>query len=245
MPEHTIPYIFSITKESRVLTYFGAEHQTDIKHPQFDLLKNEFGKFMSPHMNKIVFTEGGVGKSYDNIVTATSHEGEAGFISFLAAQHSVPIFSPEPPSDYEIGELLKKFSEIEIVYYYLARVIAQFYGQNGVNDLGAYVDQIVKNDLSSPHFSKIYSFKDINDLHQKLFTFSLDLSDNEFFANVSNPLLSQSIVNRVAEESGYIRDYFIIDKISEHWRLGFSIFIVYGYTHAVMQENCIRETLGK
>lgn len=242
IPEHDIPYIFSVARDDQILLYFGAEHQTDIAHPQFNILKNKFELFLQNKSNKkIVFVEGGLGKFYEDVSVATATEGEPGFISYLAKENNIQVYSPEPSSDDEIGALLKKFKEEEIVYYYMSRVIAQFNRQNIHKDLYEYIDRITGKELQSSLFTRTYNSHDLSELHSAIFGSQIDLTDHDFFSEISNPLINKSIVNRIAEESGYIRDYFIINKIKGYWKDGFSIFIVYGYTHAVMQEKCILE----
>jgi hypothetical protein len=68
-------------------------------------------------------------------------------------------------------------------------------------------------------------------------------NDKNFFEEVSNPILTTSSINLVLREMSLVRDRYIVKQINKYWQEGKNIFIVYGASHAVMQEPAIRYML--
>ncbi len=64
--------------------------------------------------------------------------------------------------------------------------------------------------------------------------------DSEFFSKVVNPLLTISVINDVARSCGRLREIEILKEIERFWTEGKNIFIVYGQTHAVIQEPVLK-----
>ena len=68
----------------------------------------------------------------------------------------------------------------------------------------------------------------------------MDLLDKDFYISISDPTEDYSNINRILRESSLVRDKYIVKQIQKYWKEGKDIFIVYGASHAVMQEAAIR-----
>jgi hypothetical protein len=74
-----------------------------------------------------------------------------------------------------------------------------------------------------------------------MFNTPFDPTDKVFLSSILDPRLETSIINRISafDDSG-LRDNYILDEIEKYWKKGLSIFIIYGHSHAVMQEPVLR-----
>lgn len=244
---HKIPYFFSIEKNNQYLFYFGAKHSFDPKHKQFRLLKNYWKKFLNKTKKKkaIVLVEGGERPVSKNEIQSIKEGGEGDFMTFLANQENIETVSPEPEEDYERSELLKKFSREEIQYYYFARVVYQWNNLLDKPDFEKYISAFLKSDEKSSNWRDFdFSLENMKEVHKKLFKKDFNQNDKEFFYSIINPTFSAAVINLVSRESSTIRDNHIVKEIKKYWNKGKNIFIVYGSSHAVMQESVLREVLN-
>jgi hypothetical protein len=81
-------------------------------------------------------------------------------------------------------------------------------------------------------------------IHCSLFDKAFSLQDKDFFYHITNPVSADySIINTVCRKASILRDLHIIDYINKLIKNGKNIFIVYGGTHAIMQEPAMRTLL--
>jgi hypothetical protein len=78
-------------------------------------------------------------------------------------------------------------------------------------------------------------------IHRKIFGKELDLSDKDAVRRIQSPVSNESVINDIARASLKVRDCAILDSIGKFWEEGKNIFVVYGATHAIIQERAIRE----
>jgi hypothetical protein len=78
-------------------------------------------------------------------------------------------------------------------------------------------------------------------IHGRLFNTQFESRDKDFLSSILDPRLETSIINKISafDDSG-LRDNYILDEIDKYWKKGLSIFIIYGSSHAVMQEPVLR-----
>lgn len=81
-------------------------------------------------------------------------------------------------------------------------------------------------------------------IHASIFNQQFDELNKNFFYNITNPVDILCEINKVAVISGFVRDYYIVDKIKQYIEDGYSIYVEYGSNHAVMQEPALKELLG-
>ena len=74
---------------------------------------------------------------------------------------------------------------------------------------------------------------------------TMDINDELFFYNITNPVVTDTIINNVCRQASMLRDQYIIASIDQLIQDGKNIFVVYGATHAVMQEPAIKDIWNK
>jgi hypothetical protein len=241
-----VPYIYSLNNKGQSLYYFGAKHIMDPKHSQFEYLHEQWLNFLDnkPKEEIVVVHEGEVNeKNLMNLDDAIKKHGESGAIVFWAHQENIRNIRPEPTIQDDAKELLKKFSREEIFYFYIIRGIVSWQRKVEPSDFNEYISKNVeryKNIFGWESFD--FSFDPtILATHKKLFGKEFDLNDKEFLRKIPIPVGNLSIINEVARTSSQNRNFFILDTIEKLWNEGKNIFIVYGASHAIMQERAIKE----
>ena len=104
-------YILQIDEGGSELLYFGAKHSRDRNHPQRERIETLWKEFQPT----IAFQEGRsraylVGPLYERLLGLP----EPAIVHQLARRDDVPLYSLEPPYEYEIGELSKQWSSEQI-----------------------------------------------------------------------------------------------------------------------------------
>ncbi len=244
------PYFYSIESNEQILYYFGAEHTKDVSHLQFEILHAKWQDFLGKTKSKkrVVFFEGKLDS--EQLITleeSIKKYGESGTIVFWANQSNVTSHRPEPDIKIEIEKLLTDFSKDEIFYFYIARAIGHW--QHGMvmrKDFDEFINfnmERYRTVLDWQDF--VFSFETFKRIHKQIFGEELDLNDKNLFRKITNPAMNRTVFNEIAKKSSTIRNIFILEQIEEKWKEGYSIFVVYGSGHAVMQEGVIKSLVGK
>lgn len=241
---HEVPYFYFIKRSKQSLYHFGAKHTRDPHHPQFNLLLEKWQNFLdaTTQTKRIVFIEGRA--SVDQITTleeSINNRGETGAAIFLSIQEDIPFYRPEPETKDEVTELLKEFSRDDIFYFYVSRAVGSSLRVLSSENLTKTLELKIKqyqNELQWNDFD--FSLKNFEKIHQKIFNKKIDFDDKDFFIKISNPRLSETKINIITKKTSTFRNNFILSQIEKYWVEGYSIFIVYGASHVVMQEPAIR-----
>lgn len=138
--------------------------------------------------------------------------------------------------------ILSEFSPEEVEYYYFARIVYQWGNMEEPKpDFSTYVSNFLKGDK---HISKWedfdFSLENMKKIHHSLFGTDFNENDTDFFYSIVNPVELNTVVNKVARASSIYRDEHIIGEIKSYQEQGYSIFIQYGSSHAVMQEPALK-----
>lgn len=228
-----VEYVFS--DQSSTIFYFGANHSCQPDNEQYPLLRKLWFEFLerTGGLNCVVLIEGSLRGSYQNEDDAIMHGGgEGGLITYLAGKAKINVMCPEPNSLYMGTELLKHFSSDELNYRRFGHIGQQYHRYKKNNP-----------DLKFEQFYDSYhpdiSFNSIQEIHLRLFNTQLDVEDEKWFYDISNPVIIKSKMNLLARQASRIRDEAIVDFIAQLKKQGKNIFIVYGQTHAVMQKKAI------
>lgn len=246
--ENESPYLYTLVKHGQGLWYFGAHHSFNPADEQFITLRTFWNSFIN-HLGTdtkrgVALVEGGVRRDSPNETDAIIKDGEAGFVSFLASKQSILLESPEPPLSYEFQELSRMFKKEEIYYYYFARIVSQWNTMSERPDFITYINKYLVQESDEGNWpASEYTLSFMREIHRKQFGKEFNSEDKTFFQNIVNPMRHIAVTNKVAQESGKIRDMFIIGQIREHWDAKRNIFIAYGDSHAVMQEKILKEIL--
>ncbi len=243
------PYVFSLSKNNELLYYFGETHSYDPNHAQWTKLKKLWDEFLvtTKDQKRIVFTEGGIRPVENTEEEAITKFGGMGLITFWAAQAGIEVFSPEPNEAYERSELEKEFSRDEIQYYYFARVVLQWNRyQVPKPEFTEYLGKYLARDKRESNWNDFdFSLEHMMIIHQDLFGTQFDQHDHMFFKKVSTPVHLHTVVNRVSRTSSEIRDEYIVSQIAKYMENGYSLFVQYGGSHAVVQHEYLKEILNK
>lgn len=243
------PYCFEIENKDESLYYFGANHSRDIQDEQYPKLEQYWNRFLAKTVNKdrVVFVEGGKRKIWADKETAVHNDSEAGFVTKLAHESSVSVECPEPDANIERDYLLEKYSKDQIQYYYFARLIPVWHkGKEPKESFENFVKKYERVMTSENEKWGDYDFslKNMIYVHQRLFSTPFDENNIDFFKSIVNPMTEKSIINEVARDCSMFRDVHIVTKIKDRWKEGKSMFVVFGSSHAIMQEPALRQLLS-
>ena len=225
--EHAIPYMFSIKGVEGALYYFGERHSFDPADAQWEQERMFWQEFLQETRGKkrVVFVEGGIRPVADNEVNAVAKHGGMGLITYWANKEGIETYCPEPTREFERSRLLERFSQEEIEYCYFSRTVAQWHRmQDQKTDFETYVARFG------------FSLERMISIHESLFGTAFDYHDTQFFKDISNPTRTGTAINAVARMSSEIRDAHIVAEIVKYRNGGFSVYVQFGCTHAVMQE---------
>jgi hypothetical protein len=246
--KHSTPYTFTLNLGTNVLYYYGERHSYDPVHTQWDTEKVFWQSFLekTTSSKRIVFVEGSKRTVESDEVQAILKDGGMGFITHLANKEGIDTYCPEPDRTFERTELLKQFSKEESQYYYFARVVGQWNRkQEPKQDFEIYMNGFLEKDKKDTGWTNFdFSIEKMQEIHKMLFDTDFDKNNLEFFDTICNPTKTDTVINRVARASVEIRDIHIVREIEKYMRDGYSVYIQFGATHAVMQEPLLRELLN-
>lgn len=234
--KHAEPYAFSLSKSAHHLYYFGANHSCNPTNEQYPALEKHWNDFLQVTQGKncVVIIEGSrrrLCKTKDEAITQAA--GEGGFMTYVAHKEGIPVICPEPQDETLQQKLLTYFTQDAIIYREFAQAVQQFH-------------RYKKNDASL-EFESFYqrytlpSLDVMKNIHATLFKSDLDIDDESFFYNITNPVVTDTIINKVCRQASMLRDQYIVASIDQLIQEGKNIFVVYGSTHAVMQELAIKD----
>lgn len=239
--EFSTPYIFRIEKDTQSLVYIGAKHSFDPEDKQFGMIREEFEKFSKAEGTKVVVLEGGDGWETEETEEETiKRYGEPAFTKQLAMKAGIEYISPEPTKT-EMDDFIKtKFTEEEIVYYTIAQQSLHYKNMRVKQDKDDFIQTRINNDIKRLS-DKYTTPEDIKKLHKKLFNTDFDLNDEGHFYEIVNPAMFKGRFNELARERNILRDTKIVQSILDYWNRGYSVFVVYGSGHALIQEPALKE----
>ncbi len=243
-----VPYTYVLSKNNQYLYYFGGNHSRNYTNKQYQVLQEFWNDFLkqTKDLPQVVMVEGGLAPAYATKKMAVEKSAENGFVSFLARHKHIKPISPEPNLQFEGQELMKKYSQDEIEYYYFARVAYQWntlptQRPTFINYVNGFLEKDKKG-LSWKNYD--FSIEQILAIHERMFHTNFKAENKTFFNNLLNPYKTTK-VNRIAAASGRIRDLHILKEIERYWQQGKNIFIAYGSAHAIMQEKVLRNLVIK
>ncbi len=245
--EHEIPYTFILNYDPNYLFYFGEEHSYDPSDKQWAIENNfwlEFIKKTDEH-KRIVFVEGGIRPVETTEEESIRKYGGMGFVTYLASKNSIDTYSPEPNQKEQRVVLEKSFSKKEIQYYFFARQIPQWHRhQNPKLDFEKYINVYLEGQRKSSGWVDFdFSLDSMKKIHKEIFETNFNQDDVEFFSSITTPVELRTVVNKVARSCSNIRNVHIVSEIQKYLNNGYSVYVQYGCTHAIMQEPLLRELI--
>ena len=239
-------YCYILSSQSQHLYYIGFNHSNDPTNPDFNTLDEYWSDFLfkTDGRERIVLVEGNIRRYFeDRDKSIIQAGGEGGYLTHLAVKNNIQVLCPELPKDSEINILLLDFTMEQIAYFFFARYMSfhpKFSDTLGFDNksLLSLLQRMVKG---SSGLDFDFSLDNMAKTHEKLFGTKFDIRDKDFFGQLVTPYENRTIINKVANKVGSIRDNWIVGEIERLWKEGKSIFIVYGSAHAVIQERAIRK----
>lgn len=257
--KHNTPYIFELQGEDKELHYFGSPHIRDPKNPLFREIEIAFNK-ANPD---IVFVEGvNIGDyrtKFNERVKAATHEeaiahmGEPGFTLKLAIDKGIEWRSPEP-SDADLYNYLlaNGFSKDQIFAWDIFHILPQYNLLMNKNGFKQYAEKFINNFKQSTNWEEFdYSYERAIQLGEQILGQSVNVENEPNAPYFIDPIPwdeqkeKQTILNKISEQSSLFRDRKIVSDIADALKTNTRIFIVYGASHAVMQEPALRQLIKK
>lgn len=241
------PYILWFVKGQQEFAYIGAMHCHDPEHPIFGIIELYWEEWVKGKTSKNaqVLVEGGTRLAGRSLKSTIQHDGEAGFLTYLAHKSGLPCATPEPDAMTEMNYLLKNFSREEILHYYFVRQVDQWHRTKKADrpEYAKYFSYLRK-------LPKLYGWDGytldtdkMEDIHAEIVGEPFDLGDAKLFSKLSDPYQKLAVTNKVSLKCGQFRDAHIVRRIKKYWDAGKNIFSVYGHSHLEVQEDDLRTLL--
>lgn len=236
------PYIYKLQSDGQLLVYFGVRHSRNPDDEQWNKLKSCWADFLQ-HSNsrRIILLEGdGPTDVKGDWADVIKKRGEVGALLILSHDSGSEIAHADPPINQEAQELAKKFEPDLVAYYIFARSAGAWLrgGTMGTFDevLAKAASVTSRRIPGAPDSVPAYSA-----IHERVFNHPLDESQEEVIIRASAPVYHDSVVNDIARASSRFRNEHIVSEIELYWKDGYSIFLLFGSAHAVIQESALRD----
>lgn len=246
-------YIYNIkTSDGRELYYFGVTHYRDPKNPIFEQIKTEFDKFKPD----IVFIEGANelrddrrARMVEKFTTLEGDDlihqtGESGFVAKLALEKDIDLDSPEPNFEDEVKiDLDNGFSRDEIFLYHMARYVRQLQRipepRPSLEEFALNKSRGLEKKTGWHDFD--FSFKHFHQLANQMWGANYDLSSGSLLH--PSPQGNVTVINKLSKQTLEFRDEYMVEEIIKALEEYKRLFVVYGFTHAIVQEPALRALL--
>lgn len=252
---HETPYTFSLQSGDKELFYFGAPHVRDPKDSIFSEIKEAFDKAdpdvifiegMNANIDRDIINEKGRSTTSEEAIEGA---GEAGFALKLALEKGIDWNSPEPKGSDLYEHLLEEgFSKDEIFARAVLLVLPQYNRQINKQDFKEYSRYFIEQFKDETNWEGFnYSFERAIQIGESILGKPINLGDEEEASDYIDPTPwpekkeKQTVLNRIGEKSSEFRDECIIKDIATALKKYKRLFVVYGASHAVMQEPALNE----
>lgn len=236
-----LPYLlkYSHANTTQLLIYNGTRHSFDPEESEYKVVLQNWDEFVqNKNTKKIVMCEGQVrthvkDKTQDEAVLS---DGDSGLACLLAYRAGYELISPEPDRREEIASLVKKFGSNKTFVYYFGRQMHQWAHGDFMNtpDWKSYATQWLERNRSLPFNIKDLDLELALNIFKEVTGTAFSWSSPRLLYKISNPF-----DNPVSAESSELRNQNIYQEIENYWNNGYSIFVVFGSGHAIVQEPAL------
>lgn len=241
---HKTPYVFSLSSGKQFLFYFGCEHTRDSQNGQFSKIEGFWSDFLNKtnKQNCLVFIESvPLPKIMGEREEIIKEYGERGFMVWLTEKEKIPFHHPEIRIGEEAEILAKSFPKKLIIYFFFIRSVQSWIRGNAPDDFEAILERAANACRQRISWQDVScSVEDMKKIHEEIFGESLSLKNRKNIDRAPVPIYYDSIINEIARKSSHIRNVRVLEEIEKFWREGKNLFILYGASHAVMQEVAIK-----
>lgn len=249
----SVPTVFSYTSpNNQILIYIGTSHDTNIKNSQYTILDRNWRSFLEKTQGKhiTIISETLTGDlSHDGYASKTeaiSNGADCGYATWLGETNHVPVIGAELSHKAVIQQLLKEFDKDE-VYYFCFAMAADFWTRYEEKPaLEAFIVERVRKWTDD----STVTFKKLTALHELYTGKALTIPDKKFFIRLmtltyhtsylqraltyfSIPASVLTIIYPILRRSHQIRDAHTLGIITDNWKAGKHLFIIYGALHAI------------
>ncbi len=258
---HTTPYSFKLELGDKELYYFGSRHMNDPSNPLFAEIENAFntekpdiviveGISMNSNRQKVYFETNIKSSSREEVIHKM---GEVGFTLKLALENGIEWESPEPQYEDVYKYLLDEgFSKEEIFVHEVLHILPQYNLQMKREGFEAYVVPYIERFKEITHWRDFdYSYEHALSLSEAICGEIIDVEHDTHALDRIDPIPwedkvdSQTVLNRIGEKTGIYRNRNIVTGILDGLKTYNRIFVVYGASHAVMQEPALKKAFER
>ena len=239
--KHETPYIYELLRGNQALFYFGVRHSRKPDDPQWSQLADEWGKFIAATGEKraIMFEGGQIPTSTEERDEAIRKFGESGALLFIARDAGAELSWPDPTMAQEAEKLQTMFEAAQVAYFFFARSAGAWL-RSGT--MGTFDEVLTKAATATsaripgaPADVGAYSA-----IHKTIFGHPLESAQQEQLIRASAPVYHDSVINDIARADSRFRNERIVTEVEKFWNKGYSIFMLFGAAHAVIQEPALR-----
>lgn len=254
--EHPSPYTYRLHKDDTDLVYYGSEHFHDATHPSAQEIREGMDRIRPDlviiegleSINPLSLTERKGLADKLSEAEALERYGENVFAAKLAIDRGIDVLSPEPGDTAIVEHLQKQGHSREAIFgEQVALLLKQYDRTTTKPDFEAFLAPYLQRmstqfgwkdfDFSLDHFRKI---------HQDVFGIPFGTGDADFYSDTIDPVMRDGkatrATNRVAAARTEFRDQYMIDQVQDLLGKKYKrIFIVFGASHAVIQEPALRK----
>lgn len=226
----------------QILFFFGARHTNDPTDAQFDQLRRQWDEFMSSSKGeRMMFTEGPIRDVPEKYEDAIEKRGEVGAAQWLAKEADVTAIYPEPDETQQRKTLCASYSPQDVAYTLIVQNLAGWFRHS--HD-ATFIEAVERSVNREAKFADIYDFTPdvawFRKKHTELFG-NQKLENKDFLDSIADPRKNNTLVNQIVAERTKMRNNYILERITETWNTGKSVFIVYGKGHLAILEPALKK----
>jgi len=251
---HEVPYVYTCEPEDRKLTVFGADHSNDPEHPQFQQLEAIF-ETEEPHcvlieglQDEVVFTR--LSSLLKNLhgEVAIQQGGESVYAAALALATGYTWGSVEP-SDSALFSYLESlgFSRQNIVVWYALRLLPQYVRREETIHFNEYITPFLEQLARATGWSEAQQdsqkvLEEATQLLQRDLVLHSEAQALRYVSAVATLAHDQdyTVMNTISAVANEFRDRAMVQAIHTALCDYSSVLVVYGASHAVVQEPVLR-----
>jgi len=257
--EHETPYLFELEKGPKFLFYFGSPHIKDPRSLIFSQIQSAFEKAkpdlvlvegVNARDNREAVNEKAKSVSQDEAIEMA---GESGFTLRLAITNKIDWDSPEPSNKTLYSYLLEQgFARENIFAWEVMQMLSQYQRhlkRGGFKEfIAPYIERFKKQtgwlDFNYAYDQALKIAEGIigRKIEVETETNSPDFTDPTPWPDRKD---RQTVLNKISVAESLLRDRFMIEEIIKALERYNRLFIVYGASHAVMQEPALRSWFAR
>lgn len=255
--EHPRPYEYHLVSGDREILFFGPGHSNDPSNPVFEHIREQLDT-QKPDLVLVEGMESINTSTIDELKQRAAHisdteaiqkHGENFFTAKLAIERGVRVLSPEPGDPSSVAYLEQRgLSRDAIFSQQMASLITQYARTQTKPEFEIYAAshlQRMRDQFGWKDFD--FSLDHFRAIHQDVFGVEFDLGQTQLYRDACDPVpwegRTYRQTNHVAAAWGEFRDRYIIDAIQDFLDTHKKVFVVYGASHAVIQEPALRKMM--